>query len=159
MSKEKEIRYFIEHQLVRKWFFEEGKQFTGTLAEHNEIFPRMVRQIFYENGCEYPYTDDQFTVAALHLEGDIYCISIGMPEPEYEGECHQILMIFDRSFSSQAYFTIEYGQSLIEDQTLRYCCEWTEKGEHLNYGQCSEDTLECIRQCVQIYVTNNKEAE
>ena len=95
MSKEKEIRYFIEHQLVRKWFFEEGKQFTGTLAEHNEIFPRMVRQIFYENGCEYPYTDDQFTVAALHLEGDIYCISIGMPEPEYEGECHQILMIFD----------------------------------------------------------------
>ena len=84
MSKEKEIRYFIEHQLVRKWFFEEGKQFTGTLAEHNEIFPRMVRQIFYENGCEYLYTDDQFTVAALHLEGDIYCISIGMPEPEYE---------------------------------------------------------------------------
>ena len=117
MSKEKEIRYFIEHQLVRKWFFEEGKQFTGTLAEHNEIFPRMVRQIFYENGCEYPYTDDQFTVAALHLEGDIYCISIGMPEPEYEGECHQILMIFDRSFSSQAY---PAGKRMIFPEVSKY---------------------------------------
>lgn len=159
MSREEGIRYFIEHQLTRDWFFKEGRQFTAVLAEKGDIYPALVRQVYHENGIECPYTDDMFAVVPLHLKDDIYCLSIVMPQPEREGDCLQILMIFDGEFSRRAYFTIEYGESIVSDQKLTWCCEWNEQNEHLNHGQCTPDPLECIRKCYDIFTGSETEAE
>ncbi len=151
MNRENGIRYFIEHQLTRNWFFQDGLQFTSVLTERREIYPAMVRQVYQENGAECPFTDDMFTIAALHLEGDVFCLSIRMPEPEQEGDCLQILMIYTGSFSRRAYYTIEYGESLFSGQKLTWCCEWSEEGEHRSWGQCSPEPLECLRKCCELF--------
>lgn len=157
MSRESGIRYFIEHQLTRNWFFQEGQTFTAVLAERSDVYPAMVRHVYRENGIDCPYTDDMFHIAALHLEGDVYCISIVMPEPEQEGDCRQIMMMYREDFSRRSYYTIEYGESMLSDQKLSWCCEWSEEGEHLNYGQCTPDPLECIRKCYDIFLEKSPE--
>lgn len=151
MQNETNIRYFIEHQLTRDWFFQDGEQFVSVLIERGELYPQMVRRVYEDNHQEYPFTDDQFAVHGLHVKGDVYCVFIKMPEPEAEADCLYILMFFDRAFEKTAYYTVENSVSLFFGQTLTYLCEWTKEGEHRNYMQCSDDPAACLEQCRKLY--------
>lgn len=157
MSTENRIRYYIEHILTRSWFFEEGEQFASFLGEQGHVYPQMVRRIYEKNEVEFPYEDDDFAVRMIKVAEDIYCICIMMPEPEKETDCLYIMMFFDENFSRRAYFTIERGFSLFEGQQLTYCCEWKEDGEHLSYGQCSDDIVECLQRCAEVFLAEETE--
>ena len=149
---ENNIRYFIETELIRKWFFEEGDKFIPKILEDDDTFGKLVRKVYDRSDTEFPYKEEDYSVEKINIDDDHAGVLLHLPEAKNECDCLYIIILFDMRLEDKAYFTVEKGFSMFEGQTITYLGEWTADGEHKNYGQCSDQPDEIIPQCIEIFL-------
>ena len=154
-----ELRYYFEHKLLPRCYFEDTISFVGAIFEayredvesnSNPLFD-MISGLAEKQGIELPYSEEQFRAETIVLDEDNIMIRICLPEPEEPILCSEIYLVFCiEDFSKKRYFTVE----LLERKWLRniYClCEWEEDGFHGNHGIISNKIKKREDKIIQIY--------
>ena len=141
------IRYFFEHQLLPKWFFENKGEFVALVLHDQGILFRIVNDIFEKNNVENPYTENDFKVEAAKLTDELMMVKLVFPEPEETPLCYWSYLFFDLAFDNIRYFTVEKGLG-----EYPFVCSWTVNGSHSNYGTCTLEEHNDFVKCVSIYM-------
>jgi hypothetical protein len=142
------IRYMIEHQLLPKWFFNEGEDFIASLLENENMLCQIFNSIYENEGIEFPYTPEDFAIIPLNMGNDSYCIMLLFPDPKVEPQCKYSFMFFTPDLTFQAFYTVEVAISFFNHEKSYFVCEWTKDEMHKNYGQHPIDDIdELIQKC------------
>ena len=140
-----ELRYYFEHQLMPKYFFEDTIPFLTELIGDGEDQTHdigcAVYNIFEDVARKaeviVPYSPEDFQGNLWTLNGNEYVLRIEMPEAQESPQCKAIYLLFTTDFSHLRYFTVELLE--IKWKRKRYVlCEWTQDG-HSNYGPVPND--------------------
>src|SRR5262245_32045281 len=59
---------------------------------------------------------------------------VSFPQPTSPGEAHFAVVFLSRAGAPARYFTVEYARSPMTDVQYTVLAEWTQDGNHLNYG-------------------------
>lgn len=154
-----ELRYYFEHELLPRYFFEYTVPFLEEIFEaytedtesnQNPLFD-IIFEMAQEQEIDFPYNQEQYKAEIVGLNEDEVMIRIRLPEPEETILCSDIYLLFSiEDLSKKRYFTIE----LLERKKRRnyYClCEWEEDGSHANYGLVSGNIAKIEEKIIQLF--------
>ena len=154
-----ELRYYFEHELLSKYYFEDTVPFLGEMFEtyredsessKNLLFV-MILEMAARRGIDFPYSQEQYKAEIVVLNEDELMIRISLPEPEEPMLCSAIYLLFPiEDFSKKRYFTIE----LLERKwlTKSYClCERKEDGFHCNHGIISNNVKKREEKIINLF--------
>ena len=156
-----ELRYYFEHEVLTKYFWEDSEAFLSDLVqviyeEENEnsdenIIYELFSEIVQEEDMELPYSKDEYKVELFQMDKDDYTIRIILPKPEEPLLCACIYMIFSLDdFSPIRYFTVELLEKKLRKNA--YClCEWEQNGFHRNHSFVSKDLKKIQDKIIQLY--------
>ena len=144
-----DIRYFFEHQLLPRAFFEDRALLITVLVKEKDFLYKMVQEVFEKEGAECPYRPEEFRAEPLKISKDVLLLKLTYPEPESEPLCYGSYLLFDTAFENPAFFCLERGARRDE---MPFLCRWDESGNHLNYGRCSTEHGEALARCLELYL-------
>lgn len=120
------LRYEIEHNVMKKIFFNYTKKFIMKIREEGVAYD-LYKSLFEANGMDFPYEKDEFSMDELKLGDNTFLLLLELPKPEYVPLCYRMYFIYKDDFSDTAMFTIERGIS------GGFLCSWNKEGVHNNY--------------------------
>lgn len=131
----KEVRYYIEHQLLPELFFEQKSDFIDAmLDEERNLLYECMTKICEEENIPCPYKEEQYKIDCYKIGENEYMIKAIFPTPEETPLCSKVYFMFDEEFNNIQYFTVERDQVKGKKQVY-HLCGWDEEHNHLNYGQ------------------------
>ncbi|MBR6384239.1 MAG: hypothetical protein IKS56_09700 [Lachnospiraceae bacterium] len=148
-----DARYFFEHRVLPKWFYEDKVQFVGMLLQDKKILFRIIDDIFKQGNVENPYNEGSFDILFSKVTDDVKLLKIIFPEPEEEPLCYCSYMFFNDDFEKINYFCIEKGNELSDYNP--FVCSWSNDGIHNNYGNCTFDEHNDFIRCAEIFLRLN----
>lgn len=151
------VRYFFEHQVLPKWFYEDKVKFVVILLQDKNILFRIIDDIFKQENVENPYNEDSFDVIPFNVTDDVKMLKIIFPEPEEEPLCYCSYVFFNDDFEKINYFCIEKGSELSNNNP--FVCSWSSDGIHRNHGNCTFDEDSDFLRCKEIFLKSNRYIE
>ncbi len=157
-----DIRYYLEHQLMPKWFLKDTEVFLAALLKPNTNFLYTTMQkICEKEEVELPYKKEQYQLEIFSISEEIEAICIILPEPEKSTLCKRIYLLFDHKQNKCKFFTIEKGEIFESRCTLNYIemnflGGWDLEEEHLvhlNYGVCLNGQEEEVNKIKELFST------
>ena len=155
-----ELRYYFEHEVLSKYFWEDSEPFLSDILQvmniENEngdenILYDLICEMAQENEVELPYSKDEYQAELFWLDKDDFAIRVRFPKPEETLLCDNIFMIFCmKDFTPIRYFTVE----LLEKKWRKnvYClCEWEQNGFHRNHMFVSKNLKKIQDKIIQLY--------
>lgn len=155
MASNHEIRYFFEHKLLPKWFFDEQMNFTISLLQDSSILYKAINDIYTGEGVENPYTSDMFKTEGGRISEDVFLLKITFPEPEEQPLCYCQYLFFDEKFEKVSFFTIERGIRIETGETVPFVCSWEADETHNNHGICTFEENDDFLHCADIHMEKN----
>lgn len=140
------IRYQLEHRLFPHEFFEKKELFIAYLSAGSKALLASYRNAYLLENEVFPYQESDFSVSYFSLGDDQFLVRLGLPSPQRVPDCHTVYLFFDKTFTKQAYFTVEEGS----DEEV-FLCEW-ERAKHLNHGPAALDDQALIDRCRQLFL-------
>lgn len=107
----------------------------------------VIDDIFFEEGVENPYAENEFRIEVVKCDEEFMVIKIVFPEPEEEPLCYCSYLFVDKEMKNLKYFCIEKANGL----EIAFVCSRTDSGQHMNYGNCSMEDKEDYERCLSIY--------
>ncbi len=149
------VRYYFEHELLPKLFFENELGFMSVIAnKEKNVLNKIFLKIFEDANLNNPYGDNPIDIEPFAIE-DIYIAHITFPAPEDEPLCFETIMLYNIKTNKSGFYCIEKGN----DETPRYLCGWSNAEKHLNYGSCSEDMEKVIVDILKIFLDEKDKLE
>ena len=158
----KELRYYFEHQLLPRYFFEHTAGFLDEISaplikeeeNPNAVSGDNIYSLFSEIAEKYDvahkYTKEQFELDIYPIGELGFMFKISLPEPEDTILCSHIYLVLSEDFTYKRYFTIELLE--IKRKRKYYClCEWT-SDSHENYGEISNNSEERENMIVKLFL-------
>ena len=156
-----ELRYYFEHEVLPKYFFEDSEPFLSDILEVNyeeensdeNIIYDLISEIAQEEDVALPYSTEQYKaeVFAMDKDKEEFVIRIRLPEPEEALLCAYIFMLFSmKDLSPIKFYTVE----LLEKKWRKniYClCEWEQNGFHRNHNFVSKKLDKIQDKIIQLY--------
>jgi len=139
MTKEFEIRYFLEHKVLPATLYNEGVRLMAAVMGKgakciHDLYAKFISAI---PGYPNPYTVDDFSVHSrtyIREEDRFMVTRIGMPEPSDALLCRAVYLCYGTRGGFELYVTSELLQE------GGYCiCGWSDDGHHMNFGDAPED--------------------
>lgn len=148
----KEARYYMEHQLLPKLFFEKKAEFINSiLDEENNLLYEFITQICEEENISCPYKAEQYKISNYKIGDYEHMIKATFPSPEETPLCSKAYFMFDEEFNNIRYFTVECATEKGKKQKY-YLCAWDEERSHLNYGQAPNGVQELDDTVIKYYL-------
>ncbi len=149
------IRYYFEHELLPKLFFENELGFMCAITnKENNVLNKYFLKIFEEESLNNPYGDNPINIETFVVE-DICIVEITFPVPEDEPLCFETIMLYNLKTNKSGFYCIEKGSG----ETPRYLCGWDNAALHLNYGSCSEDMKKVRVDILKIFLDEKDKLE
>lgn len=157
-----DIRYYLEHQLMPRWFLKDTEVFLAALLKPNANFLyTTIQKICEKEGVELPYKKEQYQLELFSISEEIEAICITLPEPEKSTLCKRVYLLFDRKQKKYKFFTIERGDIFESRCTLNFIemnflCGWDLQEEnlvHLNYAVCLNGQEEEVNKIKELFST------
>ena len=144
------IRYFLEHRLLRDFYFEDPEYFAKTLLEVKDSVFRLLDVQYKEHGKANPYSPDQFSISVVGLSDGVRALKIQMPQPDESTLCRRIYAFYGGTDDEKAgYFCIENNEH--ERKCGPFLCRWLPGGIHLNYGPAHRTQEQEFLECAENY--------
>lgn len=124
-----DLRYYFEHKLLPGELYQNTDQVSAFLRENGPYV--MWRNFAQNNGGEVVYTEDQFAMEEVPLEGGGWLIRLTFPKPEDSLLCSRVYLLHNPETNESGYFTVEYDNFMGDAWFL---CGWTPKGNHMNFS-------------------------
>jgi hypothetical protein len=145
-----DARYYFEHDLLPRFFFENGLDFMGAIAnKEDNVLNKVFLDILEKSNLDNLYGDNPIQIEPFAVK-DIYIAHLTFPNPEDEPLCYETFMIYNIETNICGFYCIEKGSK----ENQRFLCEWTKETQHLNYGVCSNDTEEVIIDILKLFLND-----
>lgn len=131
-SKLGEIRYKLEHEVLKNRFFDMPEAMMKKLMADRGAYS-LYALAFNQWRIDNPYKPSDFNMHVRNLREGGMCICLELPYPEYVPLCQRIYLLSNENYSRCAYYTVEIGPN------YGALCEW-KKDSHIIHTPI--DTLE-----------------
>lgn len=134
-----EIRKKVEQEILPNFLYsQKSALFASILDKQGKFFSDIYNCMFFDPTGESDHSQDEFSVeikSFAHQDTCFYVLIACMPEAADLSICRRVYFCYDRESETVMYFTSE----LTEDGFK--LCGINEDGEHLNYGDGSDDVM------------------
>ena len=145
-----EILYSLEHDLLPKAVFDDTRTMVGVLAQDPGALYEFASELFKRNGQDNPFSPGEFTVEPSMINPDVAMLKLRFPKPQVAPLCSMSLIFFDRTFRKVSYLCMEKAND--SWGSFPQICSWEADGQHVSYGNESQDPDEQILKCVNIHL-------
>lgn len=155
----REARYYLEHQLLPKLFYEGTIGFVNAALKEESYLYDICREVFQAGELTCPYTREQFSVKLVRAsekeDNRDYLIVLEFPEPEEPILCHRAIGVFDMDFDTNVvftkahYYTVE--KTYAEWADVPVLCGWTKENVHENFGLIDHDVVKQLEKALALY--------
>lgn len=128
ICREGDVRYYIEHIMLKDLFFKDTKAIVSNISE--KLLYDIYLDMYNTNNAVQDF-DNDFEVRKMKIAENHYMACCFLPKPIYTPLCYRIYLCFDENTKKLGYFTIE--KSTMDDSA--FVCSWDAQGTHHNYGQ------------------------
>ena len=148
-----DVMYYFQHRLLPKCFFEDKAQFMMIVLKKQDLLYRVARDMYEKSiGDSFPYEESDFKTKVLYYDDDteLTAVKISFPFPEREPLCFCALLIFDRNFEKQGFFTVECGS--VPEESEPFLCSWTADQTHTLHCNCVLDDKVLLMDSLKLYL-------
>lgn len=131
-----------EFGILPKRLFAEKESFVNQICDEKEAFINQIFESVYQDGKNYPYSEDDYSVMALEIGPDLTLIRIDFPEKDIVPPlCFRVYITYDPIAKKAGYYTIEK----MPEPNKRLLGGFAEDGSHINYGEAPVEGAEIDR--------------
>lgn len=153
-----ELRYYFEHKLLPKYYFEDTVPFLSEMFEvygneeddKDNLLYNMIKELAEKNNIEFLYSKEQYKVDLCPLNEDDFMIRISLPDPEEPLLCSYIYLLFPiEDFWGKRYFSVELVER--KGRRKKYCLCERGDGFRDNYGYISNNVEEIENTLMELF--------
>lgn len=156
------VNYFFAHRLVPRYVRENEEILLEKFhlnQEDGNAFLNYMNSLWQEvyegiGENEEKLREPHFEISTEVLNRKNSLLTVKMPEPKGMPEAKYIAFLFSLDKPRIRYFTYEIASSEITKDTF-FVCEWSKKGDHLNYGNFQKSELKSFTHAVKNIVRHN----
>lgn len=145
----KRTRYYFEHELLPRVFFEKKGEFINMLQEYGgRLLYRMMLWECEEAKVSCKYIEQEYRCTVRKMENGWGMLCMKFPRAKKPCMCPLAFCIFGEGYSWVRYFMVESGR--LGARRVFFLCEWNPQRYHYNYGSVPDNISAIENKLIQV---------